>query len=138
MLDADVGERIVLLNTFTESLAENQFSGMDVVWMTIFKTQTPEGSQKTYVSFALNRSEESENVSGSYKITASIEELVREIQKSGIIGEHIIEATTVHTGAQGSTGGITFTRGDTPAPFGTQSFETAEELIAAKQVKEVE
>lgn len=137
ILDADVGGRTVLLNTFTESLDHKKFSGMDTVWMTVFKTQTPDGSQKTYVSFALNRSEESENVSGGYKIAASIAELVREIQKSGI-GEHIIEATTIHTGAQGSTGGITFTRGDTSAPFDTQSFETAEELIAAKQVKEVD
>ena len=59
-------------------------------------------------------------------------------KKSGVTGERITEATTVHTGAQGSTGGITFTRGDTPAPLGTQSFETAEELIATKRVKKVE
>lgn len=137
MLSAHAEERNALLNTFTESLVENQFSGMDTVWMTIFKTQTLDGSQKTYVSFALNRSEESENVSGRFKITASVAELVRKIQESGITDERIIEATTIHTGAQGSTGGITFTRGDTPEPFSTQSFETAEEIIAAKQVKEV-
>ncbi len=137
LLDADAEEHNVLLNTFTESLDQNRFSGMDTVWMTVFKTQTADGNQKTYVSFALNRSEESENISGRFKITASVAELVRKIQKSGITDEHIIEATTIHTGAQGSTGGITFTKGDTLAPFGTQSFDTAKELIAAKQVEEV-
>lgn len=121
------GVKMQKLDTLQKGLADDLTQPIDVTWMTVAITEDGD----TIVSFALNRDTEAETIEGSYKVVASVKDIIESTKKQP--GSDLTRMFTVHLGAQGSTGNVIITNGQSSIPEGVITYETMQELISDKQ-----